>query len=157
MGSTYIRKCPIWCWVFLHPMFIQPYRAFSIHMHLEQAVRIHWGTDILITEEGWKRTLDVHYISHAKFGDTCAHHTSHARMLRVGRNRARRNWKRRRVFLFCFRIGWFFNPLLPLLLFQLSRYHVSFYVCFYVRFHVFARVILCIFTGVFTCLFTCVF
>ena len=27
MGSTYIKKCPIWCWVFFHSTSIQPYRG----------------------------------------------------------------------------------------------------------------------------------
>jgi len=27
MGSTYIRKCSIWCWVFFRHTFIQPYRG----------------------------------------------------------------------------------------------------------------------------------
>ena len=30
IGSTYMWKCPIWCWVFFHPTFIQPYRGLPL-------------------------------------------------------------------------------------------------------------------------------
>ena len=32
MGSTYIRKCPIWCWVFSHPMFFS-HTVLSFHQY----------------------------------------------------------------------------------------------------------------------------
>ena len=30
--STNTRKCPIWCWIFFHPMFIPRYRAPHIFL-----------------------------------------------------------------------------------------------------------------------------